>query len=130
MEFHPALHMKSSCKYASPLIQILADSQIQKQIVSSLPRLPAVTTHISKFAVLFVSAVGHGKLRLLPPSPTALTPFHTFLCQCALVRWRVPCDLGLSFSSFYSSAAVSAGFIPSTYLTVLSWATPIEKAHK
>ena len=122
--------MKAACKFASPLIQILAGSQIQKQIVPSLPRLPAVRTHISRFAVPFVSAVGHGKLSLLPPSPTALTPFHAFLCQCALGRWRVPCDLGLSFSSFYSSAAVSTGFMPSTYLTVLSWATPIEKAHK
>ena len=78
------------------LIQILADSQIQKRTVSSLPRLSAVTTHISRFAVLFVSAVGHGKLRLLSPSPTtALTPFHTLLCWSALVSWGVPCDLGL-----------------------------------
>ena len=96
MEFHPAFHMKSSCKFASPLIQILADSQIQKQTVSSLPRLSAVTTHVSRFAVLFVSAVGHGKLRLLPPSPTtALTPFHPLLCRSALVRWGVSCNLGL-----------------------------------
>ena len=86
MEFHPAFHMKSWCKFASPLIQILADSQIQKQTVSSLPRLSAVTTHISRFAVLFVSAVGHGKLRLLPPSPTtALTPFHPFYVRLPLL---------------------------------------------